>query len=57
MSKRTLTLRILETPGARTLLLDGARISGPGGEDRVVAEFTVDRRALVEAIRQWEMAL
>lgn len=32
-------LLVLETRGARTVMLDGKPIAGPGGEGRVVAEF------------------
>lgn len=49
--KRRMTLRILETDPKRTVTLDGLRIGGPGGDGRVVAELTVERAALAEALR------
>lgn len=51
MTKRKITLRILETTGARTVVLGGEVIGGPGGEGRIVAEFTVDREAILNVAK------
>jgi len=47
-----LEMTIRCTKGGRTVLIGDEKIAGPSGDGPVVATFTVDRRALVNLLRQ-----
>ena len=49
-------LLILET-NPRSVTLDGSLIAGPGGEGRLVAEFSVSRAALEDALLQMQLPI